>query len=219
MTNEKSPAGSFSRLDRLKLLTDVIFAIAMTTMALAIEIPPEGDYTNREILEFLGGQVRTFIVVVISFILVAIYWFKNVEYFGHLGDTNQSHSWLQILYLAFLVLVPFTNQLTIGFPDTPAAPAIYLANILLLGACGAAGWSYASKDRRLLRPDVSTAEIARIRTESKVEPVVAMIALASLSVHPQAWEACLLLIPVAFARRVRRRAVRAAAPSDRASQD
>lgn len=197
-SGEKS--GKSVELSRLKFLTDIIFASAMTLTAFGIDLPPaDGDYTNAEINDFLVAQLRAIGTLFITFIIVAIYWFKDVEHFGYLRRVDQQYGWLQIFYLIGIVLVPFTNEFATTFRNSNTALIMYSANLFMIGAFSVASWSYAIKGGRLVGPDLDPTLAREIRSEAMLEPAVALISIGAVFISPDAWNLCFLLIPLVFA--------------------
>ena len=109
-------------ITRLQILADVIFAASMVFMASAFELP-DTDIVDSpgELTGFLKSQLPVVAIYVISFILVAVYWMKHLEHCSYLQKTNIGHLWLQILFLAMVVIIPYSNALSSAAPDTLAS--------------------------------------------------------------------------------------------------
>lgn len=201
-------------LSRLKFLTDIIFASAMTLSALGIDLPPaDADFSNAEVNDFLLAQLDAFGTLMITFIIVAIYWFKDVEHFSYLERVDQRYGWLQIFYLIGIVLVPFTNEFATAFRDSTTALIMYSVNLFMIGAFSVASWSYAIKGNRLVDPDLDPGLAREIRSEALLEPAIALISIAAVFISPDAWNLCFLLIPLVFMFQRRWRAKRGKAAS------
>jgi uncharacterized membrane protein len=186
-------------ITRLQILADVIFAASMVFMASAFELP-DTDIVDSpgELANFLKGQLPVVAIYVISFILVAVYWMKHLEHFSYLKKTNIGHLWLQILFLAMVVIIPYSNALSSAAPDTLAFQTFYSINMFLVGLFSLLSWIYATRDHRLTEPDLELSTIRHLRNEAMVEPAIALVSIGAARIGPALWELTLLLIPVAY---------------------
>ena len=111
-------------LSRLITLSDFIFASAMTVMVLKIEVPEPGELGNYdEVKSFLVAQLENLGVYIVSFILIAIYWMRQVEHFSHYRKTTTPHVWRQLGFLAAVVVIPFSSTFASNYPNQFAVEA------------------------------------------------------------------------------------------------
>jgi len=186
-------------ITRLQILADVIFALSMVYMASAFDLPDTDVVDSpRELTDFLKSQLPVVLIYVISFVLVAVYWMKHLEHFSYLKKTNIGHLWLQILFLAMVVIIPYSNGLSSAAPDTFAFQVFYSVNMFLVGLFSLLSWIYATRHHRLTGPDLKPSTIRHLRNEAMVEPAIALVSIGAALVSPGLWELTLLLIPVAF---------------------
>ena len=184
---------------RVQILADVIFAASMVFMASAFDLPDTEVVTSpRELTNFLQDQLPVVVIYVISFVLVAVYWMKHLEHFSYLKKTNIGHLWLQILFLAMVVIIPYSNGLSSAIPDSFAFQTFYSINMFLVGLFALLSWMYATKNHRLVEPDLDPATIRHLRNEAMVEPAIALVSIGAARMGPMLWELTLLLIPVAY---------------------
>jgi uncharacterized membrane protein len=186
-------------ITRLQILADAIFALSMVYMASAFDLPDTTVVdSSRELTSFLEGQLPVVAIYVVSFVLVAVYWMKHLEHFSYLKKTNIGHLWLQILFLAMVVIIPYSNGLTSAAPDTFAFQTFYSINMFLVGLFSLLSWIYATRNHRLVDPDLDPSTIRHLRNEAMVEPAIALVSILAARLSPALWEITLLLIPVAF---------------------
>lgn len=184
---------------RVQILADVIFAASMVFMASAFDLPDTDVVTSPgELTNFLQDQLPVVVIYVISFVLVAVYWMKHLEHFSYLKKTNIGHLWLQILFLAMVVIIPYSNGLSSAIPDSFAFQTFYSINMFLVGLFALLSWMYATKNHRLVEPDLDPATIRHLRNEAMVEPAIALVSIGAARMGPMLWELTLLLIPVAY---------------------
>lgn len=142
--------------DRLIMLSDGVFAIAITLLALEMKIPETWDGSLQSLLH---GTGRSLIGYLFGFVLVGAFWMTHRRIFAKLVRVDRVVTGLNIVLLGFVGLVPFIAEL-IGVKGPTRAIPVYL---LLTGAIfGAYALIYACAGlRRLLHPDVETAHWRR----------------------------------------------------------
>jgi uncharacterized membrane protein len=186
-------------INRLAILSDVIFALAMTSMLFAIDLPTKEDVTNtKELLTYLENRPPGTIIFLLSFLLVAIYWFKHLERFQYYKKTNTTHQWIEIGFLAFLMLVPLMNTWTMVLPELPIPLTAYSLMMFFVGFFAFLSWNYATKKKELVSADLSMDIIRNIKHESLVEPIIALVSIGMAWIKPILWDITLFMIPVFF---------------------
>ncbi|MCW2717240.1 TMEM175 family protein [Pseudonocardia sp.] len=126
-------------LGRLLALCDGVFAIAMTLLALDLRVPElPGTVTNGALLHALGEELPSIYTFLLSFYVVANYWFSHHRL---MRSVTATHPRLLRHTLPLLVLVaglPFPSALLATYgAHPPLAFAIYasvniLASVVLL---------------------------------------------------------------------------------------
>jgi len=186
-------------INRLALLSDIIFASAMTLMVLFLNFPANDTiHTGQDFIDYYTTRDSGIFNFLISFVLVAVYWFKHLERFSYYNSTDQNHLYLEVLFLACLVLVPIANTLTTVFPGINYVQVFYSLVMFFLGILAHFGWQYATKNHRLVDKDLENKLIVYIRHETLVEPAVAILAICMAYIYPTLWDLTLMLIPLAF---------------------
>jgi uncharacterized membrane protein len=150
-----------TNLDRLAGISDGIFSVGMTLLVLGLSVPAltagdtEGDLW-RALLR-LGPNV---LVYTMSFMTLGIFWVGQGTQLNQLARSNRNYSWLQLVFLFGVTLVPFSTALLARFPTVRVALVEYWLNIVLLGMMLLAGLQYGL--RAGLFKQTETAEVARL---------------------------------------------------------
>lgn len=188
---------------RLRFLSDIVFATAMTIMILNLEIPDIGHITSTaELSKFMLKQLSNMGGFFIAFVTIAIYWMKHLEHFGVTLKVNQTYIWFQILFLALIMLVPFWNAYVTNFPDNEAIKVFFSANLLLIGVFSYLSFNYATHpEHRLVIDTVSDETIRITKKQILAEPAIALVAAGLVFIHPTLWDVAFIMIPVLFALR------------------
>lgn len=193
-------------LARVQVLSDVVFASCMTVMVMNIDLPnPDMIADDADVKAFLREQLPRFGQYGVTFLLIAVYWFKHLEHFSYYRKTNGAHLWLCAFYLMFLVAIPFTNDFASTLPGYTRTQVLYSVNMLGLGLFSFFSWTYATRNNQLVDPTLSPQLVQSVRREALTEPVVAGGSIAAAFVHPVLWDLSFLLIPLLFTLRKRLR--------------
>ena len=183
-------------IHRLARLSDLIFAVAMTIMALTFDSFPPAKMTPQEVTQFLQAQLPDIGIYALTFLIIALYWINHINQFKYYKSTDTIHVWLTLLSLLFVVLMPYANALSNRYNSVFAVQVFYSLTAAGIGLFSTAAWIYATQDRRLVAPDLDAQTIRQIRQESYVEPSIYLLAIASALIHPWGWSSTFLLIPV-----------------------
>ena len=135
-----------SSLHRLAGLSDGIFAVAMTLLVLALAVPTVNEVkTEAELGQALVNLVPSVITYVSSFLTLGIFWVGQQTQLSQLERTNRDYTWINLAFLLFVTLLPFSTELLAHFYLSRIALIEYWLNILILGALILASAEYAAK--------------------------------------------------------------------------
>lgn len=192
-------------LERLMMLSDGVFAIAMTLLAL--DLHPQGAWTHTVpgLLDAISGPFQTFFW---SFFTVGIFWALHRRHFGNLRRADGVVSALNLLLLGEVVLVPAATRMLPELDDHGAAILLLLAVLGAIGVTMAAGNAYAMFVARLVRHRPGRAS-ALLNLVLQILLPVAMPALGMFSAYPGLhWLLAVMPLVVLAARGLRRGAAR-----------
>jgi uncharacterized membrane protein len=124
---------------RIVAFSDGVFAIAITLLVLTLSVP---EHLHGESLsDALWDQRHNLLAYAISFAVIGRYWVIHHRFFADVSGFDSRLLGINIFYLAWIVLIPFSTQV-IGDHggETPAVIlyAINLAGVSLVGAWMAA---------------------------------------------------------------------------------
>lgn len=128
MSTGSSPA---ARPDRLITLSDGIFAIAMTLLALDVRVPP--DLGSAEFDEALRETLPQLAAYALSFLIVSIFWRDQRRLLLMSATTGGIPQYLALAVLGVIALVPFPTAMLAEYgAREPVAVAAYAAMICLV---------------------------------------------------------------------------------------
>ncbi len=138
---------------RIEALSDGIFAFAATVLVLDFHTPEPGDiHAEAELLTALASSAHRLLPWLLSLLTLGIFWVAQQTQLSQLARSNRDLTWLHLMFLAIITVLPFTTRLLADFFTYRTAFLIYWANLVLLGAAVYVTWAY-SERAKLIRDD------------------------------------------------------------------
>jgi TMEM175 potassium channel family protein len=133
---------------RVVAFTDGVFAIAITLLVLGLDVPSHaGDLT-----EALFDQRQSLFAYALSFAVLGKLWVSHHSFFGGLHSFDRTLIVLNLAYLAWIALVPFTSELLGNYVDKAPSVIVYAASVVGVTVTFGAQIAYAYR-RGLLKPE------------------------------------------------------------------
>jgi uncharacterized membrane protein len=174
-------AESWLATTRLEALTDGIFAFAMTLLVLSIVLPDDpGGVTympDAELKELLFHEWQRFLNYAIAFLLLASFWVSHSKAFHMMKATEHKHIWINMIFLMFVALVPFTTALAGDYSDDSIAWTMFGANMFMLGILLYLNGWYAARNPHILRDDMDMEYMRVWKMRALVVPAVSLISV------------------------------------------
>jgi uncharacterized membrane protein len=145
-------------LGRLHAFSDAVFAIAITILIVSVVIP-EGT-TKFNLNSVLSALWPNYLAFLISFFVIGIYWIGHVRQFQFIRKYDTGLLWLNLLFLLFIIIIPFTTSLLSRYLNQTSV-IIYAANIACVGYMSTLSWFYAGHNYRLIDKKLNSRYIRR----------------------------------------------------------
>lgn len=127
-------------------LTDGVFAIALTLIVLEIRVPAhEAIHSEGDLLAAIAALAPRFLTYALSFLTLTIFWFGQQAQHGLIAKSDRRLATLNLCFLAFIALLPFSTDLLADFLEYRTAVLVYWLNLLMLGVTLLASWRYAER--------------------------------------------------------------------------
>jgi uncharacterized membrane protein len=133
--------------DRIQILTDGMFAIVMTILVLALKPPTVGIDTLGHAL---GRMVPLLLVYFLTFLVLGGMWFRHRMEFTYISSVDRLFAWLNLGFLGFVALVPWSASLVGAHPGARLTVLVYNVNLAAATSLQHLGWLYATGRRRLV---------------------------------------------------------------------
>jgi uncharacterized membrane protein len=138
---------------RIEALSDGIFAFAATVLVLDFRSPEPSDvHSEAELLSSLLASSHRLMPWLLSLLTLGIFWVAQQTQLSQLARSNRDLTWLHLMFLAIVTVLPFTTRLLADFFTYRTAFLIYWANLALLGVAVYVTWAY-SERAKLVRDD------------------------------------------------------------------
>ncbi len=121
------------QLERIIFFSDAVFAIAITLLIIDLHIPDVEIGSDADLLHALGTIIPGLFGFVISFFIIANFWDHHHSIFGYVEKYDSGLIWLNLVFLFFIVLIPFSTRIFGNFGGLLTATTIYSLNIICAG--------------------------------------------------------------------------------------
>jgi uncharacterized membrane protein len=158
--------------NRIEALADGIFAVAMTLLVLDIKLPDGARFpTDGALIDRMLSLEHTFVIYLISFVVLGMYWTGHHLYFHFVRYVDQSLLWINLAFLFGITSVPFATDLLGDHHDLQIPYLLYGTILLLLAVLLLAQLTYLRR-----RPDLASVDFDRAAQRR----IVARLALFSI---------------------------------------
>jgi uncharacterized membrane protein len=162
---------------RIVAFSDGVFSIAITLLVLSLTI--DSHLSEGELSEALWAQRENLLAYAISFAVIGRFWLVHHRFFGEVRAFDSRLIALNMFYLGWIVLIPFSSQVLGDYGGQTPSVVLYsvnLAGVVLVGL--------------LMVADAQRAGLTTIGAESQRENLIRSSWIAGVF---------LLSIPVAYA--------------------
>ena len=126
-----------------------------------------------------------FAAYALSFIMLGMMWSFHRIMFQHIKRADERIVWINILYLMFIALIPFSTAMIgeyTGFSTT--AVVFYGVNLFLITLMINITWWYVTKNKNLLNKDISPLEEIQIKINVAVAAILILVAMGLSFISP-----------------------------------
>src|SRR5919199_6970718 len=122
------------RLERLFALTDGVYAIALTLLAIELVLPAGSERLHGEaLLHSILDTWPKMLGFLTSFTLIGLFWHGNHRAFYYIRRFDSRLDHLTLLQLLCIAFIPFPTAIVGEHVSDPVAQVFYFAAILVTG--------------------------------------------------------------------------------------
>jgi uncharacterized membrane protein len=130
----KQREGNEVEFSRIVAFSDGVFAIAITLLVLNLGI--KKNLASGEVADALWDQRESLIAFVISFAVIGRFWVVHHRFFSEVTAFDGRLIALNLLYLGWIVLIPFSSEVLGEYGGQTPSVVLYAANlsgVILIG--------------------------------------------------------------------------------------
>lgn len=142
---------------RIEAFSDSVFAVAMTLLVFDIKIPiVPGGIGDAQVAEIFAQVWPLVLLYMASFFVLSVLW-TNHHFIFHTfaKEVSRQLNLLNMTYLMFVVLVPFSVQFINAYSDSRIAVITYGLNIFIIVFLSTAMTRNIRRHKELLNPALS----------------------------------------------------------------
>jgi uncharacterized membrane protein len=113
---------------RIVAFSDGVFAIAITLLVLNLSVPEH--VRDGELGTVLWNQHQDLFAYALSFAVIGRFWVIHHRFFGEVTGFDSRLIGLNLFYLAWIVLIPFSSKVFGDHGGTTAAEVVYAGNLV-----------------------------------------------------------------------------------------
>ena len=172
--NSRRREGNEIEFSRIVAFSDGVFAIAITLLVLSLSVPDgvRGD----DLTEALWDQRGNLLAYGISFAVIGRFWVVHHRFFSDVTGFDGRLLGLNIFYLSWIVLIPFSSEVLGDHGGSWAAVVLYAVNLAMVALVG---WAMAADAYRAGLSRMTPAQAREFRSRSLF---IAGVFLASIPV-------------------------------------
>jgi uncharacterized membrane protein len=172
---------------RLEAFSDGVFAIAITLLALSLQVPhAESNSAKYALASALFHQWPSYVAFVTSFFTVLIIWMNHHAVFKFVRKVNARILFANGILLLITTAVPFVTGLLseyLNHQEAKTACAVYTGSFVLISVTYNHLWRVVVKDRSLLRADISDHALQKITKNYSLGVPLYLAAFSALFIN------------------------------------
>lgn len=186
---------------RLEALSDGVYAVALTLLALDLKLPPLADPSSAALNAALADLLPKGLVWLLSFWVASLYWLAQHRVLRQYARLDDRGLLFELLQLALITLLPFSTALIGEHGDLVAAALVYSIHLSLLATL-----SLLRVLRLSRRPDLRSREfepgILAVQLQRAWVVLGSTLACVVLAFFVPSWN-MLAMLGIVFRRRMR----------------
>jgi uncharacterized membrane protein len=171
--------GNEIEFSRIVAFSDGVFAIAITLLVLSLNVP---EHLHGESLgSALWDQRQDLFAYAISFAVIGRFWVIHHRFFADVVGFDGRLLALNILYLAWIVLIPFSSEVLGDHGGEADAVVLYAVNLAVVAVLG---WLMAFDAHRSGLAEIGSREEREFRVRAFFVAIVFLVSVPLAFVSP-----------------------------------
>ena len=172
--------------NRIEMLTDGIFAVAMTLLVLDIKPPVHLRLeTSEALIDHLAVLEHSFVMYAISFVVLAMFWMGHHLQFHFVRRVDRQLLWINLVFLLVAVVVPFSTNLVGDHGHLQLPIVLYAVNLLVLTLLLFLQLRHLAASPNLIAPDLTREAVTHLHRQLLLFVVVPVVSIAASFYSPR----------------------------------
>jgi uncharacterized membrane protein len=169
--------------DRIESLNDNIFAFAMTILVLGFQLPT--TITKHQLGYVLYNLRPELITYGLAFLALGGLWIAHHNQYHWIKRSNRAFLWINIIYLSFVVLIPFSTKILANYHTDQLAVMVFGLNLVICLGILYIHWKYATRNERLVDQEINghIVKLIGARILSVLGVIIVALAISFFSVE------------------------------------
>lgn len=164
--------------NRLEALSDGVFSIVMTLLVFQISVPVLSAPTDTTLIMSLRSLIPLFLSYFTTFAVLTMFWISHNFFYGSFTkEINRTLVLLNMVYLSFLTLIPFSARLLGEYGTFKVAAFAYGLNVLIIGLIATTVLHYAIYSNEIDVSHISERLLMQARIRSLLTPVFTLVGI------------------------------------------
>ena len=188
-----------SETGRIEAFSDGVFAIAITLLVLAVEVPKVSDLGEVGLGAALLTRWPQYLAFVTSFATILAMWINHHRIFTYIHRSDHPLLYKNGLILMLVTFLPFPTALMAEYlqhPDGNIAGAIFSGTFIAIALSFKGMWQYVSKNANLLAQHTHRDDIEQINQRLRFAPLLYLGPFAVAFMAPKVSVALCLCLAV-----------------------
>ena len=113
---------------------DRLIAVTLLILPL-VDVVPEAAAEGSDALAVITDHKSQIYSFLLSFAVIVRFWLTHHRMFEHVRAYNTRLVQLNMIWLLFIVILPFPTEIVGTYPSSRFTAGLYIANIVALGIC------------------------------------------------------------------------------------
>lgn len=154
---------------RLEAFSDSVFAVAMTLLVFDIKVPVLNGVTDAQVAQIFWQLWPLVVLYMTSFLILSVLWINHHFIFHAFAkEVDRRLNMLNMFYLMFVVLTPFSVQLLSIYTSSKIAVILYGVNIFIVVLFSTMMTRYIQRHKELLQPELSQRTINQAQFRARL---------------------------------------------------
>lgn len=183
----------------METLSDSVFSIVITLLALDIRLPKNLEVTTElDLVASLYLLLPSIAAYILSFLIIGIFWNAHHTIFTLIRIVDRKLLWMNIFYLMLVAFIPFPTSLLAQHPNMITPIVFYSFTLTVAGLWQLVILRYVDRQNHLSEDWYEHSHLKHAVRISLVGPALYILSIALAFVRVQVSFVLLMCVPIYY---------------------